>query len=197
MGNQTRKLRMIAAGKSVLEGLSFKQALMKSGFSESTARTPKQHGLDAEECAKLALAEDSEVPASNLRRDARKLLQETIANADPKKIGVLAAAKTAEVTEKLGRFDPDPRELPRERSLAERLEWMARVVLELARRRQVHYTVIAVEVGGNQATAQAIMDAAERMIGSEAAEGAQETLSNRLRSPDPTRAVDRAGSPEG
>ena len=76
--SQTRKLRMTEAGRLILSGLSLKQALISSGFAESTARCPKRNGFSADQCAALALEEDREGRACDLRQSARRLFLERI-----------------------------------------------------------------------------------------------------------------------
>lgn len=89
-------------GKLVLSGMSFGAALRKVGYSKSVSRNPKSHGWDAEGCVKLALKADPNVSPTDLRLSARRLFQETLDNADPKKTSLTGAARAAEIAEKIG-----------------------------------------------------------------------------------------------
>ena len=102
MGSQVRGMRQIEVGKLVLSGMSFGAALRKVGYSKSLSRNPKNHGWDAEVCVRLALEADPDVSPVDLRLSARKLFQETLDNADPKKTSLTGAARAAEIAEKIG-----------------------------------------------------------------------------------------------
>ena len=125
--SQTRKLRMIEAGKLILEGKSLKQALIGAGFAESTARCPKKHKLHAEACVQVALAADRDVSPVDLRLSARKLFQATLDNADPKKTSLTGAARAAEIAEKIGVRDGEASP-GAARTAGERLAFLARVI---------------------------------------------------------------------
>ena len=118
---------MTEAGRQILQGKSLKQALIGAGFAESTARCPKLHKLNAEECVALAVKADSTVSPVDLRLSARKLFQETLDCADPRKTSVTAAARAAEIADKIGAADGQ--ESPATaRTAGERLAFMAELI---------------------------------------------------------------------
>ena len=56
-----KEQRIIMTGHYMIsDGLSFKQALIRVGYAEQTARCPKANGLSAKRCAELALKEDKQ-----------------------------------------------------------------------------------------------------------------------------------------
>ena len=55
----TREIRLAQAGSFLLAGDSMKRALVKAGFSESTARAPKRNGLSADQCLEALKRQDN------------------------------------------------------------------------------------------------------------------------------------------
>ena len=92
--------RKALAGTYLLEGLSLKQALIKAGYAESTASTPKQHGLSAEECLREAGKLDPSADPMTLLASARKLLQRKLELADPRRESLSSVARVTDIAEK-------------------------------------------------------------------------------------------------
>ena len=125
----TKEQRMIVAGKLIIgEGLSLKQALIKAGYSEQTARCPKANGISAELCVSAAIKQDRGAIPATIRASARKLLLDAIQSADPKKTSLAAIARTAETVERWYGHTGDSDSLP-PRPFLKRLKW----VMELDR----------------------------------------------------------------
>ena len=98
-----KEQRMTLAGRYMLDGLSFKEALIRAGYSEQTARCPKANGLSAKRCAELALQDGQETLPAALRGSARELLQKKLGSAldDPETVSLTAAARAVETVERV------------------------------------------------------------------------------------------------
>ncbi len=133
---------MILAGRYQLEGLSFKRALMKAGYSESTARCPQLNGLNAKQCVELALKDGKETLPATLRASARELLQKKLDAAmdDPESVSLTSAARATEVVEKV--YGHSEERIEPARTFAERLKWMQGVTAVLNRRENVIDAVV-------------------------------------------------------
>ncbi len=66
-------IRMARAGCFVLQGMSLKRALIRAGYSESTARKPRRNGLTAERCLIEASKLDKSADPRTLLRESRAL----------------------------------------------------------------------------------------------------------------------------
>ena len=132
---EAREQRLTLAGRYVIEGLSFKQALMKAGYSEQTARCSKANGLSAKRCVELALKDGRETLPATLRASARELLQKKLDAAmdDPESVSLTSAARATEVVEKVYGHSDEGIESDA-RSFADRLKWLTAVGRELQSR---------------------------------------------------------------
>ena len=121
---EAKEQRMILAGRYQLEGLSHKQALIRAGYSEQTARCSKANGLSAKRCIELALKEDKRALPATLRVSARKLFQKKLDAGldDPDTVSLTAAARAAETVEKVYSHSDENKDL-NARSFADRLKW--------------------------------------------------------------------------
>ena len=130
-----KEQRMILAGRYMLEGVSFKQALIRAGYSEQTARCPKANGLSAKRCAELALQDGQQTLPATLRLSARELFQKKLDAGldDPETVSLTAAARAVETVEKVYGHSDENRE-PDARSFADRLRWLHTVAQELQAR---------------------------------------------------------------
>ena len=131
---ESKEQRMILAGRYQLEGLSLKQALIKAGYSEQTARCPAANGLSAKRCIELALKDGKETLPATLRASARELLQKKLDAAmdDPESVSLTSAARATEVVEKV--YGHSEERIEPARTFAERLKWMQDVTAALNRR---------------------------------------------------------------
>ena len=138
-----KEQRMILAGRYMLDGLSLKQALMKAGYKESTARCPQLNGLNAKQCVELALKDGKETLPATLRASARELFQKKLDAGldDPDTVSLTAAARAAETVEKVYSHSDENKE-PDARSFADRLKWMQAVTAALNRRENVIDAVV-------------------------------------------------------
>jgi len=140
------------------EGLSLKQALIKAGYSEQTARCPGSHGLSAEECFdSLKESEGKALPAT-IREDTRKLLQKAVRRADPVKTSLASIARTAEIVERWygegRRMAPDYSKDAGE--FVDKVEWLQGVLDELAQRNRAQSVrVIAEENADSEGSSEA------------------------------------------
>jgi len=134
--NEAKAQRLTLAGRYMLgDGLSFKQALIRAGYSEQTARCPKANGLSAKRCAELALRDGKEALPAALRSSARELLQKKLGSAldDPETVSLTAAARAVETVERVyGHVDEGS--APDARSFVDRLEWLTALSEELQSR---------------------------------------------------------------
>ena len=133
---EAKEQRMILAGRYMLDGSSFKQALIQAGYSEQTARCPKANGLSAKRCAELALKDGKEALPATLRVSARKLFQKKLDagldNLDT--VSLTAAARAAETVEKVYGHSGEDGVKEDARSFADRLEWVTDLFAEMRRR---------------------------------------------------------------
>ena len=115
--------RKALAGFNVLKGMSQKQALVKAGFSPSTARTPKASGLHAVACVEEAKKLDPDADPSTIALRARKALGQALSDpAKLKKARIGELARTMEVTERY--FGGDYGDKVDARTAGERLAWL-------------------------------------------------------------------------
>ena len=98
--------RKAMAGKYLLEGLSLKQALIRAGYAESTASTPKQHDLSAEACLREAGKLDPEADPRTLLSCARNTLLQKLQSIDPRKESLSSVARVVDIAEKHYRHIP-------------------------------------------------------------------------------------------
>ena len=132
---EAKEQRLILAGRYQLEGLSHKQALIKAGYSEQTARCSKANKLSAKRCIELALKDGKETLPAALRASARELFQKKLDAGldDPDTVSLTAAARAAETVEKVYSHSDENKE-PGARSFAERLKWLQDLTAALNRR---------------------------------------------------------------
>jgi len=125
---EAKEQRLILAGRYQLEGLSFKQALIKAGYSEQTARCPTANDLSAKRCIELALKDGKETLPATLRASARELFQKKLDAGldDPDTVSLTAAARAAATVEKVYSHTDENKE-PGARSFADRLKWLTEV----------------------------------------------------------------------
>jgi len=166
---------MTEAGRLILQGSSLKQALIKVGFSESTARCPKLNNLNAEQCVKLALDSDETTNPSKLRESANKLFQKTLDTADPEKTGLVAAARAAEIAGKIdhraGQHEPQ-----RPRSLEERIHAAALLILQCEGRGMNRVHLIAELSEGDSDIVEMMLNALAAVEGRQAPAAAPRTI---------------------
>ena len=126
-------IRKAMAGKYLLERLTLKQALIKAGYAESTARTPGQHGLSAEACLREAGKLDPEADPRTLLSCARNTLLQKLRSIDPRKESLSAVARTVDVVERHFRYSGQI-EVQGKRSFVERALLMKLCIEELEQR---------------------------------------------------------------
>ena len=133
-----KKQRKILAGRYMLgEGLSLKQALIKAGYSEQTARCPAANDLSAEACIEMALQSDKKVNPATLTESVKKLLLKRILDADAKKESLSGIARTLEILEKwYGDRRPRPHHMDEPAEFVDKVEWLRGVLGEIERREQ-------------------------------------------------------------
>ena len=173
---ESKEQRLILAGKYMLDGLSFKRALMSAGYAESVARTPKAHGLSAKVCVQLALQADQEAIPATLRIKARNLLSRALDEADPRKTSLTAIARATETVERLASTAENPPKQSGPRSWAERIDWMAGLMLEYARRTgKPVIEIVAVSTRGDDELAGTLLDAVEKAQAGQLTHGGETT----------------------
>ena len=123
---EAKEQRLTLAGRYVLDGLSFKQALIRAGYSDQTARCPKANGLSAKRCVELALQEGKEALPTTLRTSARKLLAQRIDKAleRPEGESLTACARAVETVEKVFAGAEEPKRQIAPRSFEDRMEFV-------------------------------------------------------------------------
>lgn len=133
---ESKEQRMTLAGSYVIEGLSFKQALIKAGYSEQTARCSKANGLSVKRCIELALKDGKGTLPAALRSSARELLQKKLDAGldDPDTVSLTAAARAAETVEKVYSHSDEGSVQQDARSFADRLKWVVALGDEMRRR---------------------------------------------------------------
>ena len=133
---EAKEQRMILAGRYMLDGNSFKQALIRAGYSEQTARCSKANKLSAKRCIELALKDGQQTLPAALRGSARELLQKKLDSAldKPDTVSLTAAARATEIVEKAYGGRDDQHGKTTARDFTARLEWLVQVSRELKRR---------------------------------------------------------------
>ncbi len=134
-------IRRARAGLFVLQGMSLKQALLKAGYSEHTARAPKAHGLTAERCllesSKLDKSSDPGTMLEAARRLGLRQVRAWLDKSDAQltdKVGALAIPRLVETIERY-HGSVDVRAIEREsRSFVDRAFTMKAVIEELDKR---------------------------------------------------------------
>ncbi len=127
-------VRKALAGIYLLEGRgSLKTCLIEAGFSPTTARGPKDKGLDAKACLEEAKKLDSKADPANLLSAARKRAAQSIAAIDPLRTPLRDVVRLLDTTEKYFGNHEIPTGSPT-LALAERLAGIA-ALLAVARER--------------------------------------------------------------
>jgi len=134
-------IRRARAGLFVLQGMSLKQALMKAGYAEVTARAPTANGLTAERClleaSKLDKSSDPGTMLEAARRLGLRQVRAWLKLGDSRltdKVGALAIPRLVETIERY-HGAADVAAVEREsRSFVDRAFTMRAVIEELDKR---------------------------------------------------------------
>jgi hypothetical protein len=159
---EAKEQRMILTGRYILDGSSFKQALIRAGYSQQTARCPKANGLSAKRCVEMALQEGKEALPATLRQSTRKLLARRVEQAleRPEGESLTACARALEAVERVFAGSDEPRGDTAPRSLQERTQFIVNLALVLISRTGEDPVRAAARIaGGNEDLAHMIVKA--------------------------------------